>query len=134
DASYTISLLGLTIGTGAWELDISNDQYSERVSGRISGFASKLISGEGSATTHGALVNNHVQPATFEADLKTDAENDDIKMVFDAAGVSSLAVEPPLPSSAVGNERVPVSLADRKGVLDPLSSLLIVAESDELWG
>jgi hypothetical protein len=130
-AGYTISLLGITVGKGTWELDINNNQYLENATGRISGVASKLISGEGSASTHGTLVGNHAQPAAFDADVKTDAEIDNIKMVFDATGITDLVVEPPLPI-APKIDRVPITEADRKGVLDPLSSLLIIADSDDV--
>jgi hypothetical protein len=130
-ASYTLSLLGITIGTAEWELEI-NEQYSAHASGRISGVASKLISGQGSASVRGALVNNRAQPAAFEADIKTDAETDNIRMMFDAAGVSSLTIEPPLPPP--GSQRVPTKAADRKGVLDPLSGLIVVADTDPVMG
>jgi hypothetical protein len=132
-ASYTISLLGITIGTAEWELEV-NEQYLAQASGRISGVASKLISGQGSASVRGALVNNHAQPAAFEADIKTDAETDNVRMMFDAAGVSELAVEPALPPTTPGSQRVPVSAADRKGVLDPLSGLLVIANADPALG
>jgi hypothetical protein len=132
-ASYTISLLGITIGTLKWELDV-NEQYLAQASGRISGVASELISGQGSASVHGALVDNHAQPAAFEADIKTDAESDNIMMTFDAAGVSVLTIDPPLPPTPAGSQRVPVSATDRKGVLDPLSGLLVIANSDPILG
>jgi hypothetical protein len=131
NASYTISLLGLTIGSGTWEIAIDNDQYSERAGGRISGVAAALITGEASGATHGVLTNDHALPTAFEADVKTSAETDTIKMKFDAAGVTDLVVEPPFPPTT--QERVPVSDADRKGVLDPLSAgLVIVAGSDDM--
>jgi Protein of unknown function (DUF3108) len=133
NASYTISLLGLTIGKGTWDIEIANDHYSEKAAGRISGVASALISGEVSASTLGALTNDRVLPTSFDADVKTSAETDKIKMTFDAGGVTDLVVEPPFAATTLKQERVPVTDADRKGVLDPLSAgLAIVAGSDEL--
>jgi hypothetical protein len=128
-ASYTISLLGVTVGAGGWELEINGAQYLEKANGRISGMASRLISGEGSASTRGVFVGNRAQPATFEANVKTDAETDNIKMTFDNTNIVDLIAEPPLPQSV--SNRVPVAEADLKGVLDPLSALLATADSDE---
>jgi Protein of unknown function (DUF3108) len=133
NASYTISLLGLTVGSGTWDIAIDNDQYSETAGGRISGVAATLITGEASAATHGVLTYDHAVPTAFEADVKTSAETNTIKMKLDAAGVTDLVVEPPSPPTTPKQERVPVSDADRRGVLDPLSAgLVIVAGSDDL--
>jgi hypothetical protein len=133
DASYSISLLGLTIGKGAWTIEIANDQYSEKADGRISGVASTLLSGEVSASTRGNFANDHAQPAAFDADVKTSAESEKIKMTFDANGITDLVVDPPFPPPSPKQERVPVADADRKGVLDPLSAgLVIVSGSDDV--
>jgi hypothetical protein len=133
NASYTISLLGLTVGRGTWDIEINNDQYSEKAGGQISGVASTLISGEASAATRGTFANDHALPAAFEADVKTDAETGKIKMTLDATGVTDVAIEPPLPLTPPKQERVPVTEADRKGVLDPLSAgLVLVPGSDDV--
>jgi len=129
-ASYRISLLGITVGHGTWDLQIDDNQYSETADAHISGIASKLISGEGFASTRGTFAHDRAQPTTFEADIKTDAEIDRIKMMFDGSGITDLLVEPPLPATRE-REQVPITDADRQGVLDPLTSLLIVADSDE---
>jgi Protein of unknown function (DUF3108) len=133
NATYTLSLLGLTIGKGTWTIEIGTDQYSERAEGRISGVASTLIAGEVSGSTRGDLANDRAQPATFDADVKTSAETEKIKMTFDSAGVSDLTVDPPFPPAPPKQERVPVTDADRQGVLDPLSAgLVIISGSDDL--
>jgi hypothetical protein len=130
-ARYSISLLGLTVGQGTWDVEINGDEYSEKAHGRISGMATTLINGEASASTLGTLAKDRALPALFEADVKTDVEIDKIRMELDAAGVTDLVVDPPfLPAK---RERVPVKDADRKGVVDPLSAgLVIVAGSDDL--
>jgi Protein of unknown function (DUF3108) len=131
--SYRISLLGLTVGRGTWEIEINTNQYLQRAEGRISGMASSLISGEASASTRGTIANDLARPASFEADVKTDAETEKIKMTFDAAGVVDLIVDPPFPPPAAKQERVPITDGDRKGVLDPLSAgLVMVSGSDDL--
>jgi len=131
NARYSISLLGLTVGQGTWEVEINGDQYSEKAHGRISGMATTLINGEASASTLGTLAKDRTLPALFEADVKTDVEVDKIRMELDATGVTDLVVDPPfLPAR---KERVPVTDADRRGVLDPLSAgLVVVAGSDDL--
>lgn len=131
NANYSVSLLGLTIGRGSWDIEINGDQYSEKASARISGVASTLISGEASASTLGMLAKERALPTMFEADVKTIVETDKIKMTFDAGDVTELAVDPLfLPSQ---EQRVPVTDADRRGVLDPLSAgMVIIADSDNV--
>src|SRR5262249_51474676 len=70
--------------------------------------------------------NDRARPAAFDADVKTSAETEKIKMTFDAAGITDLVVDPPFPPPAPKQERVPVTDADRKGVLDPLSAGLVI--------
>ena len=116
-----------------WHMAIATAPYSENAGARISGVAATLITDEASAATYGVLTSDQAVPTAFEADGKTSAETDTIKMKLDAAGVTDLVVEPPSPPTTPKQERVPVSDADRKGVLDPLSAgLVIVAGSDDL--
>ena len=130
NARYSISLLGLTVGQGTWDIEINGDEYSEKAHSRISGMATTLINGEISASTLGTLAKDRALPALFEADVKTDVEIDKIRMELDAAGVTDLVVDPPfLPAK---KERVPITDTHRKGVVDPLSAgLVIVTGSDD---
>jgi Protein of unknown function (DUF3108) len=133
NVGYRVSLLGLTVGRGAWEIEINSDQYLQKADGRISGMASRLISGEASASAHGAIAGDQARPASFDADVKTDAETEKIKMTFDAAGVVDLVVDPPFPPPTPKQERVPITDSDRKGVLDPLSAgLVMVSGPDDM--
>jgi hypothetical protein len=131
EVHYAITLLGLTIGHATLAVDIEAGQYSQTASGQISGVASTLITGEASASSRGTVASDRVLPIEFNADVKTDIETDTIRMKLDANGVTDLVVAvPPLPASSK-EERVPLTEADRKGVIDPLSATLIIAAATD---
>jgi hypothetical protein len=133
EVQYAISLLGLTIGHATLAVDIGAGQYSETASGHISGVASTLVTGEASASSRGTFANDRLLPGEFNADVKTNIETDTVRMKLDANGVTDLFVVVPPPPASSKEERVPLTEADRKGVVDPLSAaLVIVAGTDDV--
>jgi hypothetical protein len=58
-------------------------------------------------------------PTTFTSKIVSNAENSDVTMVLDNGSVKELAASPP-----PGGERVPVTEANRQGIVDPLSAML----------
>jgi hypothetical protein len=78
-----------------------------------------LMDGEGSFTTRGTITDGHPVPTNFTSKIVSNAETSDITMVLDEGSVKELAAAP-LPSSA----RVPVTEANRHGIVDPLTAML----------
>jgi hypothetical protein len=81
-----------------------------------------LVDGEGSFTTHGTIKHGHAVPTTFTSKIVSSSESSDVTMVLDNGSVKELAASPP-----PGGDRVPVTEANRQGIVDPLSALLFPA-------
>jgi hypothetical protein len=58
---------------------------------------------------------------TYTSDINYDRRIDDVRMVLAAGNVKDFSVDPPVPPMP---DRIPVSDADRRGVLDPMTSVI----------
>jgi hypothetical protein len=118
-------MTGISIGRLAWQTDIGDDAYETSASGSGSGLVGVLLSGEGSVVTRGAVSRGQLFPASVTSDVKDEDGKTDLRMTFDDGVAKLLTAEAP-PKS----DRVPVTEADRVGVTDPLSAMLIPVVGD----
>jgi hypothetical protein len=120
--SYSISYLGVTVGSAVWRLSLVADRYDIKASAQIKGLMSALLDGQGSGHARGVLSNGRAIPGEFEAHLVTSDETDTIRMTLQNGAVRQLVALPPFPPIP---ERVPLSADLLQGVIDPLSASLI---------
>jgi hypothetical protein len=126
-AHYQITMTGVPVGQIAWFVAIGEQRYTTSASGKASGVLSVLVNGEGSVDTRGLVVDGRLVPKFFTSKISDDEGNSELRMVFDEGSVKELIGQPPPPK-----DRVPVTEADRRGVADPLSAMLIPAGSDAM--
>jgi hypothetical protein len=124
DVHYTIKVAGISVGKSDMSTAIGGADYTTSASGQASGAVRWLVSGEGTITTRGAVVDGRLVPASFTLSTTREKEKDAAKMTIDGGNVKDLAVE----TTATKDDRVPVTDADRKGIVDPLTALLIQME------
>jgi Protein of unknown function (DUF3108) len=121
EAEYTASLAGIPIGHGNWIIDISDDQFSATATGGTTGILKFFASGHGVGTSHGTLSGGQLVPTNYVSTISNDKRVDDVRMAFAGGAVKDLTVEPPVGPNP---DRIPVSDADRRNVLDPMTSTL----------
>jgi uncharacterized protein DUF3108 len=121
DARYKMTVAGIAIGKSEINVVIGSAEYTTSASGRASGVLRVLVSGEGSVSTHGAIVDGRLVPASFTSSTTREDEKADVKMTLDGGTVKDLTAQ----VSTTGEERVPVTEAHRKGIIDPLTALLV---------
>jgi hypothetical protein len=121
DAHYNISVAGLTVGRTDINVVIGSTEYTSAASGRASGLLRALVTGEGTLSARGAMVDSRLVPASFSANTTGDDETSAVRMTLEGGDVKDLSAE----TSAPDAERVPLMADHRKGVIDPLSALLI---------
>lgn len=119
EAEYTATLGGLPIGHGGWVIEISDDQYSAAASGATSGLLRVFTGARGTSTTQGSFNGEQAMPTSYVATIDWDRKIDDVRMVLAGGNVKDFSAEPPLIPHP---DRIPVTDADRRGVVDPLSS------------
>lgn len=121
-ARYRLSIAGIGIGQGDWSVDIDKDRYTAKSSGQLVGIWRLLLGPDISAATHGTASQGHLIPASYVANFSSDDDIDDVRMMFRDGSVSEVEAKPPIPAAP---DRVPVTAADLRGAVDPLTAGLI---------
>jgi hypothetical protein len=123
DATYTLSMAGISIGKLNWRAQINPNDYTIQASGRTSGILSVLVNGEGNVSLKGTMRDGRSQSATWSSKVTSRDELSIVTMAFEAGKVRDLTVIEPPPES----DRVPINEAHKNSVIDPLSGFLIPA-------
>jgi hypothetical protein len=124
-AAYEVSLGGLVIGKGNWTVAITEDAYSATVSGKTTGLLASIGGGSGTATATGRMAAGQFVPVNYVTSILYGKKNETIRIALAGGNIkdSSITPEPP-----VNLDRIPVTDAHRRGVIDPMTgSLLRVA-------
>ena len=132
DARYVVTLAGLPVGRGNWVIDIADDQYVAAASGKTTGLLRVFAIGEGTSAARGALSHGNLVPASYASSITTDKRTEELRITLAAGNVKDYAIDPPSPPQP---DRIPVTEAHRRGVVDPMSSALTHVVGDaELFG
>src|SRR5215470_5959292 len=123
EAAYTIAVARIPIGSATISGSIGADEYVISMSGRTSGLARVVASGEGSMTATGAVSAGKFLPLRYTSKSTADDDTLAVTMTFKDGNVSELEASDPPP----GEDRVVLTTEHRRQVLDPLSALLIPA-------
>jgi hypothetical protein len=122
DARYTASLAGLTIGKGAWVVDIAEDQYTAAVSGMTSGVLRIFTGGQGTGAVTGYVTSGFLLPSSYAMTLIVDKKTEELRIALSAGNVKEFSIDPPVPPNP---ERIPVTETHRRGVSDPMTASLV---------
>ena len=121
EARYSVSVAGIAVGQTDISVVIGETEYASSANGRASGLVRALVTGEGALSVRGAVVDGRLVPASFTARAVGDDETSSVTMTLEGGDVKELTAE----TSAPATDRVPVSDDHRKGIIDPLSALLL---------
>jgi len=122
EAEYTATLAGLPIGRGSWAIEIAEDQYTAAASGATSGLLRIFTGARGTGASRGSFNGDQTMPTSYIATIDYEhGKIDDVRMALAGGTVKDLFADPPLYPHP---DRIPVSDADRRGVVDPMSSTI----------
>jgi Protein of unknown function (DUF3108) len=122
DASYAVTLGGVPVGKGSWTIDVQDDQFTATASGATSGLLRVFASGQGSSAAHGIVTGGQPIASSYASSMVADNRSDQVRILFSGGAVKDYLADPPtIPSP----DRVPLTDASRKGVLDPMTASLI---------
>jgi hypothetical protein len=122
--TYGVSLIGLPLGSADLATVVDGSKYSVEVGAKLTGLAGLLIGGKGAATSAGAVSGPQPQPSVFAVTSRSGKEERTVRMGLNGGNVAALAIMPPLEEKA---DRVPLKDAHKRGVVDPVSALLMPA-------
>jgi hypothetical protein len=123
-AQYDISLSGIPIGVADVGAQLEGERYRLDLRARLTGLVGVLTGGKGGATASGTLSGAHVYPSSFALTSATGEATRTLRMALDAGTVQQVEIAPPLPDWDKP-DRVPVSEAHKRNIVDPLSAVLM---------
>ena len=121
DADYVATVSGIPVGHGNWVVEISDKSYTAAATGATAGLLRIFSGARGTGTASGSIANGQPVPTSYVATIVNDHHVDDVRISLANGNVTHYAAEPPLIPLP---DRIPVSDADRRGVVDPMTSAL----------
>jgi hypothetical protein len=123
DARYQVTLGGVSFGRGAWQINVSDGQFTSAVSGTTTGIMRMFSTGRGTSASRGSVVaGGALSASSYSSSIATTQKYDEVRMQLSSGTVKDYMAEPP---SSPDPERVPIEAAHRRGVLDPLTAAII---------
>jgi hypothetical protein len=121
EAEYVATVSGIPIGHGNWVVEISDTAYSAAASGATAGLMRIFSGARGSGAAHGVMSSAGPVPANYAATIIDDRHIDEVHIALTGGNVTNFSAEPPLLPLP---DRIPVTQADVRGVVDPMTSAL----------
>jgi len=122
EASYSATLAGIPIGKGSWLIDINDTHYSAAATGTTTGLLHAFTDGHGASAARGTLQGGHPVSAIYASTIVAGKRTDEVRITIANGDVKDFSVDPPQDNMA---ERVPVTEAHRRDVLDPVTASLL---------
>lgn len=123
-ADYGIWLGGLPLGSADLATTVEGQRYRMQLQVRLTGLAGMLTGGKGAATAIGAVGVPTPVPSSFAITSQSSSAQRVVRMGLSGGAVAALDIDPPLEDRG---DRVPVREAHKRGVVDPVSGLLMPA-------
>ena len=122
EAQYEATLSGIPVGKGAWNIDISDDQFSAAATGGTSGLLKTFAGGSGTGEAQGRVIGGALVSTNYSASTTTSKKTESIHIVLSNGNVREFGIEPEPP---VDPDRIPVTDAHRRGVYDPMTGSML---------
>jgi hypothetical protein len=122
DAHYEVTLAGIPVGRGTWTIEIADDHYAASAAGGTTGLLKAISGGRGSGSAQGRIVNGQLVPANYTAMTETSKKVETIRIALAGGNITGSTITPEPPEDPA---RIPVTDAQRRGVLDPMTGTLL---------
>lgn len=122
EATYSATLLGIPIGDFSWTVDVQQHQFSAVASGGTGGLLRLFAEGHGTSIARGIVSGGQPVASTFSLSMFSGNWSKEVQVLFTGGKAKEhVSVEPAAPNPNL----VPLTEAHRKGVIDPITALLI---------
>ncbi|MBR1195693.1 DUF3108 domain-containing protein [Bradyrhizobium sp. AUGA SZCCT0240] len=122
DAHYEASLAGIPVGKGTWTIEIGDDAFSASAQGGSTGLLQAFSGGKGSGASQGRVVGGALVANAYTATTTSSKKSETIRLSIANGGVKDFTIDPEPP---VDPDRIVVTEAHRKNVLDPMTGAMI---------
>jgi len=119
---YSLKLIGVPLGTATVSGAVSPIDYRIQASAKLTGVATVVSNARGAATASGAISQGRVLSNGFATTSANSQQTRTIRIAMAAGNVRASEIVPPFTSKP---DRVPVTEAHKRNVVDPLSGLMM---------
>ena len=123
DATYSITLAGLTIGRASLSGVVENGSYNINVSAALTGLMGAITQGSGSGTARGGIGSMAPLSNGFAVTATNGSNSRTVQIGASSGNVRGVTIEPPLELPMEG--RIPLREQHKQGVVDPISALVM---------
>lgn len=127
-ARYAVTLLGLPIGSATLDGDVGAGGYRIAVNAKLTGLAAVVSSSRGAATAAGGFAKGVIQPAAYANTSSNAKETRTVRIAIQGGAMKGVDISPPIDPVP---DRVPLTAAHTKGIMDPLSALIMPTPGSE---
>ena len=124
EARYGITFARISVGDVSMTVDLTENDYTVEMTGRAGGVVRMLVNGEASMRARGDIKDGHPTPRSFTSEIRSEGESQSVTMAIEESNVAELTVIPP-----PGDPSLVVPEAVRRGIVDPLTAMLVPAEA-----
>lgn len=122
---YLITLEGLSLGNAALEGSFDDSRYDMRLNGQLTGLIGAFSgSARGGAAARGTVAGTRLVSSGFSASAKAGLGERTVQVGVANGNVTQVEINPPFEERP---ERVPLTEASLKGIIDPLSGMVGLA-------
>jgi len=121
DATYSATLLGVPLGQIYWTVEVGDKRYAAVGAGATAGLLRVFANGHGTAKANGTFNAQEAVASDFMVNYQSGSSSDEIKIAFSGGKAKETLAHPPKPDPS----GVPLTDANRVGVVDPMTALLI---------
>ena len=127
-AHYTVTLVGLHIGDLYADGSLSPQSYKVNLNARLTGLAAMVSNVKMALASSGAVRKGNLSPSAYATSAANTGETRTLRMALAGGTVRAVEILPP---PEFHGERVPVSDADKRNILDPTSALIMTVPVHE---
>ena len=131
-ANYSVKLIGLPLGSAVVTGSVDASGYKIDANAKLTGVASMVSNSKGAAASSGVFAQGRVAPNAYATTSANSSMTRTIRMALNAGTVKASEITPPFDDAP---DRIPVTDAHRRNIIDPLSALIMpVAGTDQVAG
>ncbi|HEY8566689.1 MAG TPA: DUF3108 domain-containing protein [Beijerinckiaceae bacterium] len=125
NAEYAISLAGLTVGMADLATTVEGDKYRLQLNARTVGLAGAFSNAKGAANAAGSVAPGRPPvPGSFAVLTRASSDQRSVRIGIANGNVAAVDITPPLDPKP---DRVPLKDSHKRGIVDPLSALIMPA-------
>ena len=126
NAQFGISIAGIPVGKGSVKASVNGRHYAIDGSAMTSGVSKLFVDSKGRAVSKGKLHGDKVLPSMYALNSREQKIHNVVQIAMRSGNVSDFSASPPLIKA---RDRVPLRRVHTRGIVDPLSALLMSVKS-----